>query len=136
MSARLPRIALVALALCACAWFAIELRDFHHENYVKNYLSAHPRFGDAQAQALDAQLDDAGTLNPDRELDLLRAYVEVHAQHLRRAIAIAQAAARAESQNIANWFVVQFIAGQLDPAAYRLATQRIDQLAPPVPAAR
>ena len=91
------------------------------------------------SRALTAQilhlLDTAGTLNPDRDIALLRSQALTRAGRGAAAVRTAQSVTRAEPLNIDAWTVLAFAAQPIDPAQARLARAHQASLAPPVPAA-
>lgn len=126
------RGALVLGALIVCAWFVlvgVQTRDQHRATDLIDSFST-------PAPALTARilglLDTAATLNPDRNVDLLRAQAQTRSGHPSAALRIAERVAAAEPLNIAALTVLGFAARPSHPAEFRLAERKLRQLAPPV----
>lgn len=126
------RLVLVAVAVSACAWFALAIRSNHDENSVTTLISAHNNLTSAQAAAARGTLSQARLLDPDERLNILRAQVDFHAGETRRALAVARGIVSREPDNVEAWFVVELMSRQADPALNRLAQQRVAQLVPSV----
>jgi hypothetical protein len=132
----LVRIALAGLAAVVCAWFVLGIVEAHDQTRATALMSLPGTPSRAQTGQILGLLDDAATLNPDRQIDLLRVQAEQRGGEAAAALKTAEAAARAEPQNAFAWVVLQFAARPLDPALAQLAGERERQLAPPVPPAR
>jgi hypothetical protein len=122
----------VAAAVVVCAWFVLAIRELRDEAHVTAFLHGHPTLTASQTRTLDATLADAKFLNPDTSAEALRARVQVNAQDLPAAVAIALALARREPQNFDNWLLLEFLAGSVRPDLHRLAEAHVRALAPPV----
>lgn len=129
------RVGLVALALTVCAWFALGARQAHYQNRATALIDRAGTPAPAQTAEILKLLDDAGTLNPDRNVDLLRAQAYTRGGDQAAAERIGESVVRAEPQNIDGWVVLRVAARVRDPNVSRLAQARIDELAPPVSAA-
>ncbi|MGO9960657.1 MAG: hypothetical protein ACLP50_32560 [Solirubrobacteraceae bacterium] len=128
------RWAILASALVVCAWFVVGAVQTHDENAATGLIDE-PSTPTATLTARIMQLlDGAGTLNPDRDIDLLRSQAQSRAGRSEAAMRSALAVARAEPLNIDAWTVLAFAAQQVDPSLARLARRRQTELAPPVPA--
>jgi hypothetical protein len=89
----------------------------------------------AQTADVEHALDRAGTLNPDRDIDLLRAQAEVRAHQSARGLALARRVVRDEPRNVNAWIVFGFAARAQSSALANLANAQILKLAPRVPQA-
>jgi hypothetical protein len=132
---RALRLVLVVFAVAAVGWFVlgeVQTRDLDRATD----LTA--RAGTPSA-ALTKQilglLDTASTLNPDRNVALLRSQAQTRSGRGAAAVRTALAVARAEPQNIDGWVVLGFAAGIVDPKLAALARTMEHELAPPVPVA-
>jgi hypothetical protein len=129
------RWALLATAVVVCAWFALGAVQTHDQDRATTLLD---RFS-TPTPALTAQilslLSTAGTLNPDRNVELLRSQALTRAGRNAAGIAAALRVTRAEPQNVDAWVVLGFAAQRTDPALARLARAEELKLAPPVAAA-
>jgi predicted Zn-dependent protease len=92
------RIALVAVALVACAWFALGIRQAHDVNAAGAILDS-PRLTGAQAR----HAAHAAFLNPDRQVDVLRAQLRRDQGDLRGARAILRPVISSEPDNLQAW---------------------------------
>ena len=128
------RAALIATSVVVCAWFALGAVEVHDQNRATALLSIPGIPPKARTAQILHLLDDAGRLNPDRTIDLLRAQAHIVADQ--RAIAEREALAvvRDEPKNIYAWIVVA-IAAVHDPAVLQQAVAQRRALAPPVPLA-
>jgi hypothetical protein len=126
------RAVVLTVALAACAWFALGARAAHDQDAASNVLNQHLNLTAAEANQALSLIHNAKTLNPDQELNILRAQVEQHAGHAQQAVAIAKAVAREEPLNVNAWFVLELMSRQVDPALNRLAQARVRQLVAPV----
>jgi predicted Zn-dependent protease len=96
-------VPLVVLALVACAWFAIGIRDAQDTDQATAILSASSHPAPAAARRVASLLDSAGLLNPDRQLDLLRGQLALQLGHAALARRIFARVTREEPQNIQAW---------------------------------
>jgi predicted Zn-dependent protease len=127
------RTGMIALALAAAAWFALGIRQAHELTTVSAQLARSPRLSAAQARSADALLDAAGTLNPDKQVALLRGQVALAAGGAAAAQRIFLQLARGEPMNINAWAWLVRAAGS-DHRLIRLGLEHIAQLSPKVPA--
>jgi hypothetical protein len=132
MSAR--RWAILASALVVCAWFAIGAVQTHDENAATALIDQPSTPPAALTARIMQLLDGAGTLNPDRNVGLLRSEAQSRAGRTTAAVRTALAVTRAEPLNIDAWSVLAFAAQQADPSLARLARRQQTELAPPEPA--
>lgn len=130
------RVALLGLALVACAWFALGIRSVHDSNQVTDLINAHNILTATQARQALATLADARTLDPDESLNIQRAQVEFHSGDVRGAAAILEAVVRREPRYAEAWLVLELLTRQIDPATNRLAQAQVRQLVPPARRAR
>jgi hypothetical protein len=129
----IARTALAAFALLACAWFALAARQAHEINAASALLSGGGALSAAQAREADALLSSAATLNPDRQVDVLRAQVALARGDQRRARSILEPVVRQEPDNLSAW--VQYArASTHDPVAFytaEIAIRRLVRVFPP-----
>lgn len=125
------RVSAALLALAICGWFVLGAAQTHDADRAAAILASPGQLRPASAARAASLLDDAGTLNPDRQVDLLRARLAVRRGDLPRARAILAGVVRDEPQNVDAWAALaRSSAG--DPAVFRLAVARVRALAPPV----
>jgi hypothetical protein len=129
------RLAVLALALVTCAWFglgAVQTRDQTRATTLIDRPGTPPAALTARILSL---LGSAATLNPDRDIDVLRAQAQTRAGRSTAALATAESVVRAEPQNVDGWVVLGFAAQRIDPAIASLARERELELVPRVPPA-
>ncbi len=132
---RAARLAIAALAVAACAWFVIGVIQSDNESRATAAINGGGTPTPAQTAQIEHWLDSAGTLNPDRNIDLLRAQAEVRAGQSAKALALMKRVVRDEPRNADAWIVFGFAAQSQSPALARLAHAEVLKLAPPVPRA-
>jgi hypothetical protein len=127
------RIVALAVAVLACAWFALGVRQAHDTDAATSLIgaggSAALRAGVAAHAA--SLLRAAGQLNPDRTVDLLRSQLDVRQGHSAQGRAVALSVTQAEPQNIQAW-IAYGRASPDDPAGFGEALRHLNELAPPV----
>jgi Flp pilus assembly protein TadD len=129
------RIVLATVAVIACAWFALGIRQAHDTAHAMALINSPGTPTEAQTRQILHLLDQAATLNPDRAVDLLRAQAEVRGGDGEAALRQMLKVVHDEPLNVDAWIVLGFAAGgRRDPAAAAIAHARELQLAPPVPA--
>ncbi|HEX4673035.1 MAG TPA: hypothetical protein VH279_12250 [Solirubrobacteraceae bacterium] len=132
---RAARLAIAALAVSACAWFVIGVIQSDNESRATAAINGGGTPTRAQTAQIEHWLDSAGTLNPDRNIDLLRAQAEVRAGQSAKALALMKRVVGDEPRNADAWIVFGFAAESQSPALTRLAHAEVLKLAPPVPRA-
>ncbi len=130
----LLRWGLLAVAVIACAWFALGAYQAREQDRATALIDQPGTPSPALTTRILALLDNAGTLNPDRNVALLRSQALTRAGRPVPAVRIARQVVVAEPRNIDAWTVLAFAAQSVDPALARLARLAQTQLAPPVPA--
>lgn len=132
---RAARFVIAALAVAACAWFVIGVIQSDNESSATALINGGGTPTPAQTAQIEHWLDRAGTLNPDRTVDLLRAQAEVRAGQRAQALALMKRVVREEPRNADAWVVFGFAAQSQSPALTRFAHAELVKLAPPVPPA-
>jgi hypothetical protein len=122
-------------AAALCAWFVLGTVQAHDQDSATSLIDSAGTPSPALTARILHLLNVAGTLNPDRDVALLRSQAQSRAGHDAAAMRTAQAAARAEPLDIDAWTVLAFAAQSADPAEARLARAQQARLAPPVPPA-
>lgn len=123
----------LVVAIVACAWFAVGIRQAHDTDAASAILSGGHRLDAAAAARASSLLSSAAALNPDRQVGLLRA--ELAAERGRRAQAqrLALMVAHAEPRNSQAWLLLTKVG---TPYQGAVALQRLVKLAPVVRLAR
>jgi predicted Zn-dependent protease len=132
---RAARLAIAALAVAACAWFVIGVIQSDNESRANAAINGGGTPTLAQTAQIEHWLDSARTLNPDRNIDLLRAQAEVRAGQSAKALALMKRVVRDEPRSADAWIVFGFAAQSQSPALARHAHAEVLKLAPPVPRA-
>jgi predicted Zn-dependent protease len=132
---RAARFAIAALAAAACAWFVIGVIQSNNESRATALIDGSGAPTPAQTAQIQDWLDTAGTLNPDRNIDLLRAQAAVRAGQSAKALVLMKRVVRDEPRNADAWIVFGFAAQAQSPALARMAHAQVLKLAPPVPRA-
>lgn len=127
----MARVLFLLVALIACAWFAIGIRDAEDTDQAAAILSASGHPGPAAARRADSLLDAAGLLNPDRQIDLLRGQLALQIGHAAVARKIFLRVTREEPQNILAWSWLGR-AAQPRSRLQTLAFFHVVALAPPI----
>lgn len=128
------RIGLVGLALVVGAWFALGWVQARDAGRADALLSATSSPSAGRAAEIRSLLSSAGTLNPDRTVDLSRARLALDHHDYATAIRILEGVTRAEPQNALAWVQLGFTAGaagQISRAQH--AARQVGRLVPPVP---
>jgi hypothetical protein len=124
---RLLRPALLVLAVAACAWFALAVRQSHELDQAENTIAAaSPTAGQLRTAA--SQLRAASFLNPDRTVEVDRGRLELKQHRLGQARRILAGVVADEPQNLDAW--IWFTGANLGRPAARLGTARIAALDP------
>jgi hypothetical protein len=121
----------LAAALVALAWFAIGVRQAQDTDRATAIISGAAPLGAAQARHAQSLLHDAGQLNPDTAVDLLRAQLALRQGDRARARAIALDVTRSEPQNLDAWLAYG-TASSNDRRAFVFALRHLNELAPRV----
>ncbi len=128
------RITLVALALLAGGWLAVQERAADAEQELDRIAF---RPGGALTPAEVARAEDllatARRLNPDRRPDLYEAVVLGRDGREREAVAVLRETVAAEPENLEAWALLARTARRADPRLAARARARLRVLAPPVP---
>lgn len=122
---------LACLALVSCAWFVLSARQAHALTAATAIVSQSTPLSTAQARHAASLLDSAGTLNPDRQVDVLRGQLALARGEVPAAQRILLGVVRAEPENLNAWIAL-LRASKNSPALFQRALTRIDQLLPPV----
>jgi hypothetical protein len=123
---------LALLAIAACGWFVLGVRQARDTDRATALLSPGTRIDRVDAGRVSSLLHGASLLNPDRQVDVLRAQLEREEGKLRGARSILKRVVASEPDNLLAWLsLAKFSVG--DPRDFYLAAYRIRQLVPTVP---
>jgi cytochrome c-type biogenesis protein CcmH/NrfG len=101
----LARGALALVAAVAVAWFALGAYQSHAVSGATS-TAGRGRLTAAEARHADSLLNDAGTLNPDQGIDVLRAQVALAAGDSARARQILNDVVAREPQDLDAWIAL------------------------------
>jgi predicted Zn-dependent protease len=132
---RFARVLTLVLAVVVCAWFALGIHQASTINDATRIISHPSDVTSAQAAHAASLLRSARTLNPDTEVDVLRARLAVRDNHPADAQRTLLSLVRSEPMNLEAWILLARISGA-DAATERFALRRIAQLDPEARARR
>ena len=121
------------LAVAACAWFVVGIRQAQEIQRASAILSRASTVTPAEARTVSSLLSSAAFLDPDREVNLLRGQLALERGRPSRAQQIIEHVTRAEPQNLAAWLALAQAATN-DVGLFDYALRRIRALEPVVPA--
>lgn len=127
----LARIGVLALALVAAAWFAIGVRQARDTSRAASIVSGGAHISASEAHRASDLLSAAAFLNPNRQIDVLRAQVALSRGNEPAARAILKRVVRAEPQYLDAWIWLAR-ASLKDLRDFYFAAYRIKLLVPPV----
>ncbi len=125
------RLILVIGSLIVAAWFGLGWVQARDSGRADALLSSASSPSPTRAAEIRSLLSSAGTLNPDRTIDLFRARLELDRHNYRAAIRLLEAVTRSEPENVFAWSQLGYTAGtagQLRVAA--LAARHVAELDP------
>jgi hypothetical protein len=126
------QLALLTVSLILCAWFALGIRQASRTEQARAIVTHQPLPDRGRLREAGALLRDAGLLNPDAEVDVLRAGLALDLHDIRGAERILSAVVGREPMNIEAWASLALVAQQVDPPVHRRAAAQVRRLAPPV----
>ena len=126
------RIAAAIVALVVCAWFALGAHDAISLSRAEAIINAQPYTTAARAKHAESLLNEAATLNPDRQVLIDRTHILLERHEELPARRIALGVTRAEPQNIEAWLWLAHAAGTT-PKLYFYALRRVHGLEPIIP---
>lgn len=97
---------LLLVALAACAWFAIGIRQAHDAARASAIVPSSPPLSATLANRALSSLHAASFLNPDTQVDLLRAQVAIDRGERTQAESIVLGVVRKEPMNAQAWFLL------------------------------
>jgi len=119
----------LVVAIVACAWFAVGIRQAHDTDAASAIVSGGHRLDAAAAARASSLLSGAAVLNPDRQVGLLRAELAAERGRRARAQRLALMVAHAEPRNVQAWLLLSSIGTPYEAA---VAVQRLAKLSPTV----
>lgn len=128
------RVAVVAVAVLALAWLAVNLRGYDRFESGQR-LALAPNATDASARQAAQLLEDARFLNPDTRPMIAKGsfLVARGGAGVKEGRALLEEAVRKEPDNVLAWAVLASATRRLDPQRSEQAHARARELSPPVP---
>lgn len=125
----LVRVALAVGALAVSAWFGLGWVQARDTGRASALVAPGNHLSPSRAAQVRAWLHSAGTLNPDHQVDLLRARLDFDQGEFPAAVRILESVTRSEPLNVFAWVQLGFTAGAAHrPAEAQLAVGRAAQL--------
>jgi hypothetical protein len=127
------RIVCAIAALAVCAWFALGAREAHEINRATSIvggLNGQQKLTAAEAAQARSLLSSAALLNPDQQVNVLRARVALLRNQRPLAVRILRGVVSAEPDNLAAWYGIATSAGS--SATVNAALARVRRLEPVV----
>jgi predicted Zn-dependent protease len=100
---RVARIVTCLVAIAACAWFVLGIRQAHDLSSATSLISSGRVASDAQYERALALLRGARALNPDQEVNILRGEAALNHGDPQAAQRILWAVTRSEPRNLEAW---------------------------------
>jgi predicted Zn-dependent protease len=132
VNARVTSLICAVLALVVCAWFALGARQAIDTSRASATVSGSSKLSSAQARHMLALLDDAGTLNPDRNVDILRGEALQASGNPQAARRVLTAVTREEPENLEAWVGLAKASGSNATLLFN-DLRRVRQLEPRLP---
>jgi hypothetical protein len=130
---RILVLGLAGLALLASAWFGLAWVQARDTARADALLSGSGQLSPAAQARVRSLLDSAGTLNPDRTVDLLRAQLATDQHQYAAAVRILDLITRSEPQNVLAWEQLAIVAGLTHNLhLIHVSGEHISQLVPPI----
>jgi predicted Zn-dependent protease len=130
----LVRAGLVALALAAAGWLAVQERTARAETELSRIaFDTRTPLTPRRVARADALLAAARRLNPDRRPDLIEAFLLNRRGRQGDAVALLRGTVRDEPRSLEAWALLARSADTVDPELAARARSRARELAPPVP---
>jgi hypothetical protein len=126
---RIVRVCTLIVAIVACAWFALGVRQAVDTSRAETIVSQSGALSAAQSVKAASLLSAARALNPDREVEILRGQLALAENDPVRAKQILENVVRAEPMNIKAWFQL-LLASHHDPHTASIALRHIGLLEP------
>jgi Flp pilus assembly protein TadD len=129
---RFARLAVLAVGILACAWFGLGIRQAHEINAAKAIISQ-KSLSSAEAKRAAAHLDSADTLNPDREVAVLRGALAVAEGNNPLARRVLLPVIRQEPKNLEAWLAYARATGD-EPQTFLAVRRAISRFVREFPA--
>jgi predicted Zn-dependent protease len=127
---KVVRISALVVAVAACAWFALGIVQSIDTTRATAIVSSSTPMTPQRAAHARSLLDSAGTLNPDKTVDILRGELASELHQPVRAVATLESVTASEPQNADAWVTLARVALHHDTPALERAVARLAQLDP------
>lgn len=132
MSIKLARLSIGVVALVCCGGFALGIRQAHDTAKAGGIIEQSGSLTPAQSARARSLLPSASTLNPDREVDILRGELAVREGDAAGARRIFESVVSGEPMNLAGWVqLAHLVDGDL--TLFRRVALHLHELFPPIP---
>jgi hypothetical protein len=119
---------LLAFAVLACAWYALGARQAIDISRATAIVTGPAPITPTAAASARSLLDNAGVLNPDTTVDVLRGRLLLRQGEPRRALPILERVTRLEPDNLQAWIFTAQAALRVDRPELALAGVNIARL--------
>jgi hypothetical protein len=128
------RAGLLAVAVAACAWFALGARQAVDTNRASALIGGPSPLSPGEARHARSLLSSAGTLNPDLTPDILRGELALQQGQDAAAERNLESVTRREPLNLEAWSALAFAAARAsDRATLIRAARNVSALYPKLP---
>lgn len=127
LAARVPA---VLVAIIVAGWFGLGTQQTHSLNAAEAILANANGLNRGQARHVSSLLSSAATLNPDRQVDVLRGDLASIEGHRAPAARIFLAIVHSEPQNVVAWY--DLANATANPHTLTQALRQIAKLAPDI----
>lgn len=127
------RISALVVAVAACAWFALGIVQSIDTTRATAIVSSSTPMTPQRAAHARSLLDSAGTLNPDKTVDILRGELASELNQPVRAVAMLESVTASEPQNADAWVTLARVALHHDTPALERAVAHLGELDPKSP---
>lgn len=124
------RISVLVVAVAACAWFGLGLVQSIDTTRATAIVSSSAPITPQRAAQARSLLDSAGTLNPDKSVEILRGELASELNQPGRAVAVLDSVTASEPQNADAWVTLARVALHHDTPALERAVGHLAQLDP------
>ena len=127
---KVVRISALAVAVAACAWFALGIVQSIDTTRATAIVSSSAPMTAQRAARVRSLLDTAQTLNPDRTITILRGELASELNQPARAVRLLESVTAAEPLNADAWVTLARVALHHDTPALERAVSHLGELDP------
>ena len=126
----LARGAVLAVAVLACAWFVVGIRQAANTTRATTAISSGTDLSAARAARIASWLNAAGWLNPDQQVNVLRGQLALDQNQRAHAELIVERVTRKEPDNLQAWLVLLQATLDRDRRVFDIAVKALYRLDP------